>query len=61
MPSMAGHDAQHAAFRCPAGMFFIPSLEGISHAPDENSRPEDIEMAAEVMTAWARAVLARLA
>ncbi len=61
MPSMAGHDAQHAAFRCPAGMFFIPSLEGISHAPDENSRPEDIEMAAQVMTAWAQAVLARLA
>ena len=57
MPSMAGHDTQHAAYRCPAAMFFIPSLNGISHNPDEASRPEDIELAGTVMTAWAQRCL----
>lgn len=50
--SMAGHDTQHAGLVCPAGMFFIPSLEGVSHSPEEDSRVEDIELAAEVMLAW---------
>ena len=52
--SMAGHDAQHAARVCPAGLFFIPSLEGISHSPGEDSRPEDIALAGELMLAWAQ-------
>ncbi len=50
--SMAGHDAQQAALVCPAGMFFIPSLDGVSHSPAEDSRVEDIELAAEVMLRW---------
>jgi N-carbamoyl-L-amino-acid hydrolase len=52
--SMAGHDAQHAARVCPAGMFFIPSLGGISHSPDEDSREEDIVLAGELLLAWAQ-------
>lgn len=52
LPSMAGHDTQHAAHRCPAGMFFIPSIDGISHSPAENSREEDITLAGETMLAW---------
>ena len=53
LSSMAGHDAQHVAHVCPAGMLFIPSLGGISHSPDESSTEEDILLAAELMTAWA--------
>jgi hydantoinase/carbamoylase family amidase len=51
--SMAGHDAQHAAHVCASGMFFIPSLEGISHSPREASREDDITLAGEVMLGWA--------
>lgn len=58
LPSMAGHDTQHAAHRCPAGMFFIPSIGGISHNPDENSADADVTLAGEVMTAWAERFLA---
>lgn len=61
LTSMAGHDAQHAARVCPAGMFFIPTIDGISHAPGENSREEDIELAAEIMLAWAEACTTRAA
>lgn len=58
MPSMAGHDTQHAARRGPAGMFFIPSIGGISHNPEEDSTPEDITVAGDVMLEWVRACLA---
>lgn len=58
MPSMAGHDTQHAMHRCPAAMFFIPSIGGISHNPDEDSSEEDIVLAGDVMTAWASKLLA---
>ncbi len=56
--SMAGHDAQHAARRCPAGMFFIPSVDGISHNPAENSPESDILLAGDVMLAWAERCIA---
>ncbi|MEM6429797.1 MAG: Zn-dependent hydrolase [Deinococcota bacterium] len=49
MPSGAGHDAMQVANVCPVGMLFIPSLGGRSHTPDEQSRPEDIAQAAQVM------------
>jgi N-carbamoyl-L-amino-acid hydrolase len=49
MPSGAGHDAQEMARIGPAGMIFIPSIKGISHAPKEFSRPEDIEHGANVL------------
>ncbi len=42
MPSGAGHDAQIMAGLGPVGMIFIPSLQGISHSPQELSQPEDI-------------------
>ncbi len=59
LPSMAVHDAQHAALRCSAGMFFIPSLDGTSHNPDENSREADVELAGDVMLAWAEDCVAQ--
>jgi N-carbamoyl-L-amino-acid hydrolase len=39
--SGAGHDAQWLARVCPAGMIFVPSLDGISHSPDEFTPWED--------------------
>ena len=49
MPSGAGHDAQEMARIGPAGMIFVPSAKGISHAPTEFSRPADIENGANVL------------
>ena len=51
MPSGAGHDAQAMATLGPMGMIFIPSIGGISHAPKEFSRPEDIVNGANVLMA----------
>jgi hydantoinase/carbamoylase family amidase len=53
LSSMAGHDAQHAARVTRSSMFFIPSLDGISHSPRESSRDEDITLAGDIMSAWA--------
>lgn len=49
MPSGAGHDAQIFGRVMPSGMIFIPSLNGISHSPDEWSSLEHIEMGAELL------------
>ncbi|MBN1580552.1 MAG: Zn-dependent hydrolase [Anaerolineae bacterium] len=39
--SGAGHDAQSFADLCPAGMIFVPSVDGRSHSPLEFSRWQD--------------------
>jgi N-carbamoyl-L-amino-acid hydrolase len=49
MPSGAGHDAQSIAHLAPVGMIFIPSVGGISHSPEEFSRPEDVMAGANVL------------
>ncbi|XOV78031.1 MAG: Zn-dependent hydrolase [Aestuariibacter sp.] len=49
MPSGAGHDAQHMAKVCPTGMIFVPSVAGVSHAPDEWTHWNHIEMGANVL------------
>jgi N-carbamoyl-L-amino-acid hydrolase len=49
MPSGAGHDAQDLAQITPTGMVFVPSVGGISHSPDEYTRPEDIANGANVL------------
>jgi N-carbamoyl-L-amino-acid hydrolase len=49
IPSGAGHDTQSMARFAPAGMIFIPSVNGISHSPQEFSHPEDIENGANVL------------
>lgn len=55
MPSGAGHDAQTIAPYSPTGMVFVPSIDGVSHAPEENTRPEDIEAGVKVLAAaWAQ-------
>jgi len=45
--SGAGHDAMIVASRIPSAMIFLRSPCGISHHPDENVLPEDIESALE--------------
>ncbi|RIW16339.1 Zn-dependent hydrolase [Algoriphagus lacus] len=49
LPSGAGHDAQEMARIAPMGMIFIPSKDGISHAPPEYSSKEDITNGANVL------------
>ncbi|MDA0265159.1 MAG: M20 family metallo-hydrolase [Chloroflexi bacterium] len=39
--SGAGHDAQAIATIAPVAMIFVPSVDGISHAIEEYSTPED--------------------
>ena len=59
MISMAGHDAMNVARVAPAGLFFIPSLRGFSHRPDEDSRKDDIKLAGDILYEWALAELDR--
>lgn len=47
--SMAGHDATHMASITKSGMLFVPSIDGKSHCPEEESRIEDIEIVANVL------------
>lgn len=56
MPSGAGHDAQTMQAFCPAGLVFVPSAGGISHAPREWTDWSDIIDGARLMLA----TLARL-
>ena len=49
VPSGAGHDAQAIATIAPMAMLFVPSVEGISHAVQEYSSPEDCANGAQVL------------
>jgi N-carbamoyl-L-amino-acid hydrolase len=49
LASGAGHDAQILGAQGPAAMVFVPSPDGISHAPEESIRWEDLEMGANVL------------
>ncbi|MFI9271108.1 Zn-dependent hydrolase [Kitasatospora sp. NPDC052896] len=49
MPSGAGHDAQMVAEIAPVGMIFVPSRDGISHAPAEDTAPEALVCGADVL------------
>jgi hydantoinase/carbamoylase family amidase len=49
MPSGAGHDTQNMARICETGMIFVPSRNGISHAPGEWTAPSDLSLGAEVL------------
>jgi len=55
MPSGALHDAMNLARVMPAAMLFVPSIGGISHAFDEDTREEDLVTGLRVL---ARAVAA---
>ncbi|GGC40279.1 Zn-dependent hydrolase [Novosphingobium marinum] len=49
MPSGAGHDVQFFCDYVKAGMFFVPSVKGVSHAPDEWTHWSDCEMGAQLL------------
>lgn len=49
MPSGAGHDAQSLKGIAPLGMIFVPSVDGISHAPGEFTAENDITNGANVL------------
>jgi N-carbamoyl-L-amino-acid hydrolase len=55
MPSGALHDAMNVAGLMPAAMVFVPSIDGISHAFDEDTREPDLVTGLRVL---ARAVAA---
>ena len=55
LPSGATQDAQSIGRIAPIGMIFVPSIGGISHAPGEYSRPQDVINGANVLL---RSVLA---
>jgi N-carbamoyl-L-amino-acid hydrolase len=57
MPSGAGHDAQVLATIMPAGMLFVPSIDGISHHWTENTADEDIVTGAQVFVEACRRLL----
>lgn len=59
MPSAAGHDAQVLSTIMPAGMLFVPSIDGISHHWTENTADHDIVTGAEVFVDACRRLLAR--
>jgi acetylornithine deacetylase/succinyl-diaminopimelate desuccinylase-like protein len=49
LASGAGHDAQNMVGLGPVGMLFVPSVDGVSHAPDEATSPEHLVAGAEVL------------
>jgi len=49
LTSGAGHDAQILAGACDVGMIFIPSPDGISHAPGERVDWDDLEKGANLL------------
>lgn len=49
MPSGAGHDCQNIANITKTGMIFVPSHGGMSHVPQEYTRPEQLEAGANTL------------
>ena len=49
MPSGAGHDTQFFVEFTKAGMIFVPSVGGISHAPDEWTHWKDVEAGSNLL------------
>ena len=47
--SGAGHDAQILAPHVPTAMVFVPSVAGISHAPEERTWPEHLVAGAQLL------------
>ena len=49
LPSSAGHDAQALAQIAEMAMIFVPSVNGISHSPEEFTTPEDCANGAQTL------------
>jgi allantoate deiminase len=53
MASGAAHDTMQVARRVPSAMLFVPCVDGISHAPEEDADVADAALAIEVALAAA--------
>lgn len=51
MHSGAGHDSQVIAPHVPTGMLFVPSIDGVSHNPAEDTKPEDLAQGIDALAA----------
>lgn len=49
LPSGAGHDAQILAAIAPVGMIFVPSRDGVSHAPEEHTEAHQLVAGADTL------------
>lgn len=49
MPSGATHDGNAMSLVAPVGMIFVPSIEGISHSPHENTDWQDVENGYQIL------------
>ncbi len=49
LPSGASHDSQMINKVVPTGMIFVPSRDGISHAPQEWTSPTDLALGTDVL------------
>ena len=49
LPSGAAHDAQNMARIAPSALIFVPSVGGISHSPQEYTRPRDVANGANLL------------
>ena len=58
MPSAAVHDAQILADHLPSAMLFVPSINGVSHAFEEDTSEEDIVLGCQVLATATASVLA---
>lgn len=47
--SGAGHDTSYMALLAPAAMIFVPSIDGRSHAPEENTLPEHLALGVQAL------------
>ena len=47
--SGAGHDAMNTASCWPNALVFVPSVDGLSHHPDEFTHEKDIEIGVNVL------------
>lgn len=59
LPSGAGHDAMVVARAAPTAMIFVPSRDGVSHAPEEYTSPEHMELGMRVLASTLRQALER--
>ena len=50
LPSGALHDATNVARKMPVAMLFVPSINGISHAFEEDTKEEDLVAGLQVLS-----------
>lgn len=59
LASGAGHDAMLMSRHVPTAMIFVPSADGISHSPDEYTRPGELELGMRVLSSCVNELLER--